>query len=131
MTVLVKKSAVRRSYLGGIRGFREDYPSVLEDGYLYGIVSMSGGGTQEILESLRAKGLHLESSCAVGDMFHGPIDNHPHFEFRCTTSDFPPQWEALLVSDSPEVMAEDGAALLSWLMKNNKNFEIPPSLLDN
>lgn len=126
MTILVKKSAVQRHYHGGELAFRSDFPQPLEDGYLFGIVSMSGSDTQYVLDLMKDKGLELDSACAIADMHHGPIEPHPHFLFRNTSLDFPPQWECQLIGDVPEVLAEDGANLLAWLMKSDVKLDIPP-----
>lgn len=126
LTILIKKSAVKRHYLGGEEAFRTDFPRPLEDGYLFGLISMSGGDTQYVLNALSTKGIDPKKSCVMGDMYHGAMEPHPHFLFRNTSLDFPPQWECQLIADEPEVMAEDGADLLAWLMKSNLKFDFPP-----
>lgn len=126
-TVLIKKSAVLRWYMGGVSAFLSDFPSALEDGYLYGIVSMSGDDTHFVLNALRNKGIEPERSCAIADMHHGAIEPHPHFLFRNTSLDFPPQWVGQLIADEPGVLAEDGSNLLTWLMRHDQKLYFPPS----
>lgn len=127
LTVLVKKSAVKRYYHGGEDGFRQDFPHSPEDAYLFGVKCMSGGDTQSVIDQIKQKGLMLGSAFAVADMFAGPIEANPHFEFRTTSLDYPPRWEAQLISDDPQILAEDGSQLITWLMRHNQSFTPPSS----
>jgi hypothetical protein len=92
---------------------------------------MSGGDSQSLLNDIQAKGLDPQRCCAIADMMLGPLQEHPHFSFRNLNDEFPPKWEGLLVSDDPDVLAEDGAKLLSWLMANEMQFDVPMQLHDD
>jgi hypothetical protein len=124
LTAGIKKSAVRRRYPGGLAGFRQDHPGVLEDPYLFGIVSMSGGELEELLARLGEKGIDASECCAVGDQFIGPIERHPHFEFREIRSDGRQAWQLRLIDDDPQVLAEDGARILRHLIAMGWEFSL-------
>lgn len=129
MTAAIKKSAIRRHYPHGLTGFRRDYPSVIEDYYLVGLVSMSGGELQEMLDRIGNAGIDLPACCCVADAHLGPLDPHPHFDFIKAPDVLLPTWEVRLVNDDASVLAEDGAALLTWLMGNDRYFDIPDEVL--
>lgn len=117
LTAALKKSAIRRHYPNGLAGFRHDHPGALEDPHLFGLVCMSGGELQEVLQRIGDKGLHLMESCAVGDQFIGPIERHPHFEFQSLGNCAVPAWQVRLIDDEPKVLAEDGAHLLRHYLR--------------
>lgn len=123
-TAVVKKSAVRKHYPNGIEGFRRDHPGAREDAYLFGLASMSGGDLQETLDSLSAAGLDLTACCAIGEMFSGESEACPGIEF-CQLEQWPPRWEVRLIRDDAEVMAEEGARLLEWIMAKGWVLDVP------
>ena len=124
ITAVVKKSAVRKLYPAGIDGFRRDFPGAREDAYLFGLASMPGGEFQEILDRLTSAGLDLAHCCAIGEMFSGEDEACPGIKFSQTVQ-WPPRWEAQLIWDDPEVMAEEGARLVGWMMAKGWVLDIP------
>jgi len=124
LTAAIKKSAIRRDYRGGLAAFRKNHPNALEDHYLVGIVSMSGGELQEVLERIGDHGIRLLESCAVGDQFIGPIERHPHFAFDVCGNGPSDGWQVRLIDDEPTVLAEDGAALLRHFIRMGWAFDL-------
>ena len=75
-TAVLKKSAIRSQYPGGLARFLQDRPRGLpQDEDLVGLRFMSGGDLQQFLDVLSAIGFDLKQSCAVGEMYHGVIDS--------------------------------------------------------
>ena len=96
ITVVIRKDALESDYPGGVAAFREQRQGRLEeDEHLVGVAFMSSGEVQPFLDVLMALGMHLPTSCAIGEMMNGE-------QFSCEGIGFHnirpgarfPKWEA-------------------------------------
>lgn len=79
-TLVMKKSAIRSTYPGGLGRFQRDYPRTLEEGDLIGLVFMSTGELWETVEVLRGQGYDMDAY-GVLDASAGPIMSCPGVEY--------------------------------------------------
>ncbi len=124
-SAVIKKSAVRKLYDGGEERFRGDYPFAGEDHQLFNIGCMSGGEFGEIVDDLVKAGLDYDNSFALGEMNFGESKPCPGIQFEKVSGGIFPRWSARLTSDSPEVMAAEGAKLYAEILKRGWIFDIP------
>ena len=62
-TLFMRKDDVEKHYLGGLAGFRRQYPHCVEDQHLIAVCSMSGGEMREYTFEICERGL-LEMALA-------------------------------------------------------------------
>jgi len=93
-TIIVKRSAVVRSYPGG----PEEFDRVLEPSRsnrdLFGVVRMSPTDADWTLDKLFVADLVPGVDLAVGEMHHGPLLTCPGVAFRPNGMEFVPEWTA-------------------------------------
>ena len=123
-TLVLKKSAIQRHFEGGIPAFKIQYPAVIQDAYLFGIAVDSKQEVEMLIEQLSGKGLDITAMGALAHQAHGEITPNPHIKISREDSN---ELLAQLVDDNPEVLAEDGAALMRWMMRNETFVQIPRS----
>lgn len=73
LTVLVKKSALRRAYPGGVEAFARDFRHGDEDARLLAFAFMASAEAWAFLDVLAAMGLRPGRDVALGDAFIGPL----------------------------------------------------------
>jgi hypothetical protein len=72
ITLVIRKDALETDYPGGLAAFRAQRQGRLEeDQHLVGVAFMSSGEVQPFLDVLMALGMHLPTSCAIGEMMNG------------------------------------------------------------
>ena len=123
-TLVLKKSAIQRHFEGGIPAFKIQYPAVIQDAYLFGISVDSEQEIEMLIEQLSGKGLNITTMGALAHQVQGTLTPNPHIKIRREDSN---ELLAQLVDDDPEVLAEDGAALMRWMMRNETFVQIPRS----
>jgi hypothetical protein len=106
-SVIVKRSAVARSYQGGLEEFDRVHPSRKND-ELSAFSAMSLDDVDGRLDQLFAAGLVPGVDVAVAEMHHGPILTCPGTAFRSDDALFFPSWTVEAVE------APDGA-VGSWV----------------
>lgn len=127
LTIVLKKSAVRRHYAGGEAAFRARYPYAAEDRYLFGLASMSGQEMDELLAELAEANIELTRDGALADRTGGVFMPHPDIVFSpCGSGQFA-GLEAQLVRDDPSEMAREGEGIVRFLMAHGFSFEVPPA----
>ena len=124
-SAIIKKSAVRKLYPGGEAAFRADYPYAAEDSHLFGVGSMSGGEFGKIVEGLSNSGLDPQNSFALGAIHQGETKPCPGVLFEKISGGMFPRWDARLVCDDPDVMAEEGAKLYAQILRRGWTLDIP------
>ncbi len=124
-SAIIKKSAVKHLYQGGLGQFKLDYPYAGEDNHLFIVASMSGGEFDEVVEDLNQKGLEPGNSFAIGEVGLGEIKHCPDILFEKVSGGMFPRWDARLLRDEPEVMAREGEKLYRLIMERGWVFDIP------
>lgn len=125
LTIVLKKSAVRRHSAGGEAAFRARYPYAAEDRYLFGLASMSGQEMDELLAELAEANVELTRDGALADRTGEVFLPHPDIVFSyCGLGEFP-GLEARLVRDDPSEMACEGEGIVRFLMARGFSFEVP------
>ena len=123
-TLVLKKSAIQRHFDGSTPAFKAQYPAVIHDAYLFGISVDSEQEIEMLIEQLSGKGLNITTMGALAHQAHGEITPNPHIKISREDSN---ELLAQLVDDDPEVLAEDGSALMRWMMRNETFVQIPRS----
>jgi len=81
-SVVVKASAVTRSFPGGIEGFDAQLRITRRTTSLLLLVYMSVGDVEHVLDKLQRAGLEPGEDLAVGDMMLGPLLPCPGIVFE-------------------------------------------------
>ena len=100
-TIVVKRSAVVRSYPGGPEDFDRALEPSRRNRELFGFVRMSPADVDWTLDKLFAAGLVPGVDLAIGEMHHGPLLECPGVAFRSDGIEFVPKWTAEAV-EAPE-----------------------------
>lgn len=100
-TIIVKRSAVVRSYPGGPVEFDRALEPSRSNRELFGVVRMSPADVDWTLDKLFAAGLVPGVDLAVGEMHHGPLLTCPGVAFRSNGVEFVPEWTAEAI-EAPE-----------------------------
>jgi hypothetical protein len=108
-SVVVKRSAVARSYPGGVEEFDRTFGAARSSDALSVMVAMSLSDVDWRLDRLFAAGLIPGADIAVAEMHHGPLLTCPGVAFSSNGIEFTPKWSAVAV-EGPEgaVGSRDG-----------------------
>lgn len=98
-SIILKASAIDRSYPGGRPAFIDSYKPQFRNGALFLLVRLSLDDVDQALDHLNAQGLIPGTDLAVADMTHGPLVPCTGLTFTCE-GEFPAmQWTVCVSSD--------------------------------
>ena len=119
MSVIVKRSAVTRSYPDGVEGFLTRHRPTLQDGQLFSLPCMSLDDVDHILALLNDEGIIPGEDIAVCDMHAGPLLYCDGIRLELdSTDDFLGAWftycdPAYVAPRAPEVPCDPTEPLLA------------------
>lgn len=108
-SIIIKTSAIDRSFPGGREEFIRRFQPAYRNGALVGLLAMSTSDTERLLAELNRLGLVPGEDVAVADMVQGPLLECPGIAFQCLEESFPGSW-VVNVADGhsePEMQPED------------------------
>lgn len=106
-SVIVKRSAVTRSYPGGVEAFEQREQPARKNGALFLIASMEAEAIEAVLVRLYDAGVIPGADVAVASLRHGPLVECPEIAFRSDGDLLFPKWT---VNVDPDYAPEGSAA---------------------
>ena len=91
-SIIIKTSAIDRSFPGGREQFFRRHNPPYRNGALVCLLAMSIDDTEHILAELNQQGLIPGKDVAVADMVKGPLLKCPGLVFQSHGEDFPQSW---------------------------------------
>lgn len=111
-SIIIKTSAIDRSFAGGREQFFRRYQPAFRNGALVSLLAMSISDTEARLAELNTLGLVPGEDVAVADMAQGPLLECPGIAFQRLEESFPGKW-VVNVADVHSELERQSEALAS------------------